>query len=164
MNYSNHSLIFYPTWLQPFLHQWWVLWVRHAAFGQRRQNSPHSRHHRAGTLRHSMSVWNRLASAQGESQVDCFMWVCVMVSVGPDSQNGQKCCNILGHYERDKCQTLHDGTTHWSFLFIYHFQWPWLYFKVTGVSVTNNFNWKFDFLVQTSLECKYVKGGNWHVS
>ena len=37
------------------------------------------------------------------------------------------------------------------YLFIYHFQWPWLYFKVTGVSVTNDFNWKFDFLVKFRL-------------
>ena len=26
-----------------------------------------------------------------------------------------KHCNFLGHYKCDKCQTLHDGTTHWAF-------------------------------------------------
>ena len=30
----------------------------------------------------------------------------------------------------------------------YHFQWPWLYFKVTAVS--NSFNWKFYVLVWLS--------------
>ena len=38
----------------------------------------------------------------------------------------------------DKCQTVHDYSL--SFTHSYHFQWPWLYFKVTAVS--NSFDWK----------------------
>ena len=43
------------------------------------------------------------------------------------------CCNFFRHYEYDKCQTLHVGTTHWALPVHTTFQWPWRYFKVSSV-------------------------------
>ena len=67
-----------------------------------------------------------------------------------------------------------------TFTHPYHFQWPWLYFKVNAVS--KSFNWKFyvltwfswNFLQLSIMSCKsriyhyfwflhMFKGDNWHV-
>ena len=79
----------------------------------------------------------------------------IMISAMPDDRlilhrwQKLKHCDFLGHY-RYKCQTLHGRNTYWALSIhtSYHFQWPWLYFKVTAMS--HNFNWKCYVLLQWS--------------
>ena len=66
-----------------------------------------------------------------------------MITVVPAGRCGTETLTqqFLRHLKINKCQTLHDGTTHRAVTCSYHFQWPWPYIKVTAVS--NSFNWKF---------------------
>ena len=88
------------------------------------------------------------------------IWIYVMISVRlarqPIVHMWQKlwCHNFLGHYK-----TLHNG----SFTHSYHFQWPWLYSKVTAVS--NSFNWKFCVLIVLSWNFVWflIMSSRWYI-
>ena len=82
------------------------------------------------------------------------MWVYVMNSVRPagrpdDCPYVAKTLTLrfLGHYNNDKCQTLHDGSTHWALL-IHSIFWAKIVFHV--IAASNSFDWKCYVLIRLS--------------
>ena len=80
------------------------------------------------------------------------MWVCVVIrSVRPAGQLSVYGKNFNVGIFLDFMNMTSDFPLWWyslSFTHLYHFQWPWLYFKVTVVS--HSFNWICSVLIRLS--------------